>query len=236
MLKWFSFAGRLSTEFGAYVTDAGVQDSPKKRYEQIKVKGRNGDLMIDLDSYDNLTLEYPAVIPEDFDVNFAALRSFLLSQNGYQRIEDEFHPNEYRLGMFTDAVKPKLPSLKWQYGTFTLKFNCKPQRYLKSGEMEIEFTADGDMYNETQFTAKPLVRVYGTGIFGIGNQIVQITEADEYTDIDCEAMECYKGTTNCNNKVNLLSGKFPELYSGQNGVVLGTGITKIVLTPRWWTL
>lgn len=236
MLKRFSFAGKLSTEYGAYVTDAGVQDSPKKRFEQVKVQGRNGDLMIDLDTYDNLTLEYPAVIPEDFDANFAALRQFLLSQRGYQRIEDDFHPNEYRLGIFVDAIKPKVPSLRWEYGTFVLKFNCKPQRFLKDGEMELVFTADGSVYNETLFPAKPLLRVYGTGVFGMGTQIVQITDSGEYTDIDCEAMECYEGTVNRNGAVNLLSGSFPELYGGENGVVLGEGITKIIMTPRWWTL
>lgn len=236
MLKWFSFAGVPSTNFGAYVTDAGVQDSPKKRYEQVKVQGRNGDLMIDLDTYDNLQLVYPAVIPENFDVNFAALRAFLLSRKGYQRIEDEFHPNEYRLGIFVDAIKPKVPSLKWEYGTFELEFDCKPQRFLKSGEIELEFTEDADIWNETLFPAKPLLRVYGTGIFGVGTEILQIDEAGQYTDIDCEAMECYEGTTNRNGAVKLLSGKFPELYAGQNGVVLGEGITKIVVTPRWWTV
>lgn len=236
MLKRFSFAGMPSTEFGAYVTDAGVQDSPKKRFEQIKVKGRSGDLMIDLESYDNIVVEYPAVIPENFDTNFAALRAFLLSQKGYQRIEDDFHPHEFRMGMFTDAIKPKVPSLKWEYGTFELKFNCKPQRYLKNGEREIEFTADGSVYNETLFPAKPLLRVYGTGIFGIGNEVVQITEAGEYTDIDCDSMECFEGANNRNSKVNLLSGNFPELHKGDNGVVLGDGITKIVITPRWWTI
>jgi phage-related protein len=57
-----------------------------------------------------------------------------------------------------------------------------------------------------------------------------------YIDIDCETMEAYCGSTNMNANITLTSGKFPELASGSNAVAIGSGITQVTITPRWWIL
>ena len=67
---------------------------------------------------------------------------------------------------------------------------------------------------------------------------MEITSASSYTDIDCDICECYRGSLadNRNSYVKLLSGSFPTLKAGTSGVTLGSGITRIVITPRWWKL
>ena len=66
---------------------------------------------------------------------------------------------------------------------------------------------------------------------------MQITSASSYTDIDCDLQECYKDSlaTNCNGNVVLTSGSFPKLNPGTNAVTL-SGISKLVITPRYWIL
>ena len=85
------------------------------------------------------------------------------------------------------------------------------------------------------FDAKPLIRVYGVGELGIGSETITITKgATEYIDIDCDIQDCYEGLENRNGLVSLTD--FPTLPSGNTGITLGTGITKVEITPRWWTL
>ena len=88
--------------------------------------------------------------------------------------------------------------------------------------------------NPTLFDSQPLLRVYGVGALGIGSQTVTITQADVYTDIDCEMMDAFKGTANKNPYVQLTDHNFPVFKPGVNNISLGTGITKVEITPRWW--
>jgi phage-related protein len=120
-------------------------------------------------------------------------------------------------------------------GEFKLSFDCKPQRFLKAGEKTEMFTSAGMLINLTTQDAKPLIRAYGTGSFGVGDATMTISAADVYTDIDCDTQDAYKGNVNCNNKITLTAGKFPVLKPGINNIYL-SGVSKVELTPRWWTI
>ena len=49
-------------------------------------------------------------------------------------------------------------------------------------------------------------------------------------------MDAYKGTISKNGNVELSDYNFPVLVPGTNTITLGTGITKVEITPRWWQL
>lgn len=232
MRNWLTFDGVSLKDFGVYINGGGTFNAPARSREVISVPGRNGDLIIDNGRYENTDVVYHAFIYRDFSVNVEGLRNLLLSRTGYVRIEDTYHPDEFRMGVYTGNFQADV--VDWlEAGEFDLTFNCKPQRFLKSGEDAITFTSDGSLLNETMQTAKPLLRVYGTGTFSIGGATMTISSANVYTDIDCDLMDAFKGTTNCNGNI---SGTFAALAPGDNAVTLGSGITKIEITPRWWVL
>ena len=228
------FNEKSSKDFNAYITDAGVYDSGIRNYELVSIPGRNGDVVIEKNKFDNVTFTYPAVIVDDFDKNYMALNAFLSSQRGYKRLSDSFHPDEYYMAVFK-AISGQKHALHNAGGTFKIEFERKPQRYLKSGEGKKTFMGSGALKNPTLYTALPMIRAYGTGSFTINGVTVQITSANSYTDIDCELQEAYKGTTNCNGNIELISGEFPSLAPGENHISK-TGITSIELIPRWWTI
>lgn len=231
MRHWLTFGGIPSTDYGVYISGGGTFDAPARDEESVSVPGKNGDIIIDNGRYQNITVTYPAFIYRGFRPNVEALRNFLLTQRGYKRLEDTYHPAYYRMGAwsgeFTADVEENLLA-----GRFDLRFNCKPQRFLKSGELPISFMESGGLFNETPQIARPFLRVYGTGRFTIGGAEMEITQADEYTDIDCDLMDAYKGTTNCNGYV---SGIFPVLSPGRNSITLN-GVARVDITPRWWVL
>ena len=163
----------------------------------------------------------------------AALRSFLLTRTGYRRLEDTYHPDEYRMAMFEGPLSVK--EIGNIAGTFDITFNCKPQRFLKSGEKKITFTSNGEIRNNTLFPAKPIILIYGNGTAGIGQKTIEVKgNTYPYVEVDCETMDASYGATNCNSLISLTSGVFPVLSPGDNGITLGKGITKIELIPRWW--
>lgn len=236
MINYFMFDGKSSKDFGVYISGTGVFNAPERDVEEIEVPGRNGTIIVDNGRYKNLSLSYPAFIYRNYKNNVSGLRNYLLSHHGYYRLEDTYHPDEYRMARYSGGFEAE-PVDMLTGAEFTLNFDCKPQRFLKSGEMEIDITSNTTIFNETYHDAKPLIRAYGTGSFSIGDITITIDTADEYTDIDCETMEAYKDdmSTNCNGNITLEDGEFPVLASGENTITL-TDITELILTPRWWIL
>ena len=234
MRNYLIFNGYNSKDYGVYISGLNTFGGAERNVEVISVAGRNGDLTIDNGRYNNITVTYPAFIYDNFDMNVSAFRGILLSAKGYKRLEDSYHPQEYRRARYVGQFNPDV--VDWlKAGEFRLDFDCDPRRFLKEGEKVLSITTGDKIKNQTPFEAKPVIRVYGTGTITIGGVSVVVTTADGYTDIDCELQEAYKGTTNCNGNITLTDGKFPVLASGENTITY-SGFTQVDLTPNWWIL
>ena len=233
MRNYFTLDGVDSRDFGVYISGQGTFNASARDYNMIPVPGRNGDLVGPEKRFQNGTLVYPAFIYANFKQNIADFRNFLLSLVGYHDLIDSYHPTEIRKVLFQGPFNAEVVT-KNDAGSFDVEFICKPQRFLTSGQQVTTLTADGSITNPTLFDSQPLMRVYGVGALGVGSQTVTITQADEYTDIDSEMMDAFKGTANKNPYVQLTDHNFPVFKPGVNNISLGTGITKVEITPRWW--
>lgn len=251
------FNGKSLADFGVHCSGDGVFNSPEKDFETVEVPGRNGDLHIFNERFKNVDLTYKAfIVGDDYPSNYGdsfyddarsdkaidfrarmrSLRAWLMYQNGYCRLEDTYHPDEYRKALFKGPLETEAVYL--QAGEFDLTFNCMPQRFLKSGEFATTYTDDAILFNPTLFESRPFVRVYGKGSLTIGDRTITVlsTYNKSYIDIDCDIQDAYYDSTNCNKYITLVDGEFFRLEPGDNSITLGSGITKIELTPRWWTI
>lgn len=235
MRNYFTLDGVDSRDFGVYISGQGTFSAPARSYALLSVPGRNGDLIGTEKRFENGELTYPAFIYANFKQNIADFRAFLNSLFGYHRLADSYHPNEYRMVFFQGEFDPDVTA-KNDAASFDITFNAKPQRFLLSGEQVTTLTADGTITNPTRFNSQPLLRVYGAGNLGINGDTITISQADVYTDIDCEMMDAFKGTENRNQYITLTNYNFPVLVPGENGIALGAGITRVEITPRWWTV
>jgi phage-related protein len=224
-------------EYNAYDSGTESYAGPERDTEQIHVPGRSGDLIFDNGCYKNQTIPYNCFIPANFPYNFEELRNFLLSDPGYHRLEDTRHPREYRMAEVKGPINPNT-GVDNQSGTFDIVFNMKPQRWLLEGELPITFTSSGaSIVNPTRHESKPLIRAYGNGTLTIGSKTVTIAGVSEsYIDIDCETEDAFYNTAanNRNSKVTC-SGDFPRLAPGSTGITF-SGITKVIITPRWFVV
>jgi phage-related protein len=134
---YFVFNGKKSSDFNVWCSGDGLYRLPERDVEYIAVPGRNGDLAVDNGRWMNVEVTYSCFIPKHFREHYSDLVSWLASQKGYGRLEDARHPEFYWLARMDADVAPKMV-FPDDSGTFTLTFNCKPQRFLKSGEIPVE--------------------------------------------------------------------------------------------------
>jgi len=172
-----TFGNVNSADYGIYISGEGVFDAPKRAVEMVNIPGRNGALAIDQGHYENIVVTYPAhnYEPEmsDFKERLSNFRNALASQIGYQRLSDTFHPNEYRMAVFDEGLD--INPIKYNTASqFDIKFDCKPQRFLTSGETETIVASGTDITNPTQYDSRPLLKVSGRGDFTVNGYPVKI--------------------------------------------------------------
>ena len=197
LLNHLIYDGVESRDFGVFISGEGVFDAPARRGEMISIPGRNGSLFMDEGVFENITVEYPAFIgtgyEELFRTKIGDLRSALSSRGNYKRLTDTYHPDEFRLGVFREGLEVD-PQHITRAGGFTLKFDCKPQRFLISGEDPVIFTANGSITNPTLFASSPMIKVTGNGTVAIGDDGKYRFVVSNNTGtiwIDSEIMEAY---------------------------------------------
>ena len=156
-----------SSDYGIYISGEGVYNAPERVVEFIEVPGRNGSIAMDQGRYENISITYPAMYlgkdQEEFREKLSDFRNAILSQKGYQRLEDSYHPDEYRMGVYASGLEVTKVFRKMRGGEFELTFNCKPQRWLTVGALPIPVDSGDVLQNPTVFDAGPLLEVEGYG-------------------------------------------------------------------------
>lgn len=163
--KSLVFDGEDSRNYGVYITGQAVYNAPERDVEMISIPGRNGSFALDKGRFQNIEVSYPAGIFADNETDFAKaisdFRNLLCSRNGYVRLSDEYHPDEYRMAVYKSGLEVEPAQLK--AGEFNIVFDCKPQRYLLSGEEAIDVTSGEVILNPTLFESSPMLEVEGYG-------------------------------------------------------------------------
>ncbi len=176
----FEFNGINSMNNGVYISGDAVFNAPERDVEMIVIPGRNGEFIRDNGRFNNIEVTYPCGMFGDNDVTFRTkmrqFRNLLAGQTGYQRLVDTYNPDEYRLAVFKDAVEVEPAALNTA-GQFEVVFNCKPQRFLVSGETKTAVTSGSTVTNPTRFEASPLLMVDGYGTINIGDQTIEVENA-----------------------------------------------------------
>lgn len=234
--NYFIFDGVPSTDFDLYTNGKGTFDAPAADLEHKTVPGKSGDLLRFNNRYENAEINYESWIADNMRVNLRGLRSFLLSRTTYCRLEDTYHPDEYRMACYSGGLSADV-SFWNTLGRFTLTFTAKPQRYLKTGEVKIVGTGTVPIFNPSYFPSKPLIRIYGNGTLTIGNaQITVSNNANTYIDIDCELMDAHTGAVNRNADVVTNVSGYVTIGPGRGEISKTSGISSFEVTPRWYYL
>lgn len=200
--------------------------------------GRNGEAILDVGAFKNVLREYEVSFPADipFSERAASIVRWLFSSSGYAKLYDSYDPNVYRMAFCRSTGS--IESLYHEAGKLNISFECKPQRFLMSGDNPITLTSNRKILNPTGMPTEPLLQIYGKGectltIGGIEISILSLDTA--HLTIDCHTHDAYYLYANKNDTVSIKNG-FPVLGPGETDISWTGNITKVEIVPRWWSL
>lgn len=203
--------------------------------ESKTIPGRNGALIFETGSYKNRSGSASCFcLQEDVEKAISSAGRFLMSKKGYRRLETSDDPNHYWMARVENS--PQIEMRLRVLAPFDISFDCKPQRFLKSGENAVVFTANGSLYNQYVQTALPLITLYGdgTGTLTIGSCIVEVKSLDGVLYLDSDTQNAYNDKGNQNMNIN--APTFPTLPDGETQIAFSGSIERIEIVPRWWEL
>ena len=207
-MSYFTFNGKTSAEMGLVIEHAPEYGIPERVVDMISVRGRNGDVAIDTGAYANVQQVYHVYFDgrgdtTSFQKAARDIASWLMGSKGYMRLEDTYDPDVYRMAIINQAET--MNNFMDKLGRFDVVFNCKPQRFLKSGEAEIDILNQGTPtayeYNNQYMPSKPLFILTGNGTIcqyysAAGYPVQGFTVSNNSGKtmyVDCETMDAISG-------------------------------------------
>ena len=154
------FDGYNFEDYGVVVSGSGTWNMPERRTVKDTIPGRHGALITEAGEFENVEIPYPAWIAHGFAEKYEEFtRMLAMHTDKYYRLEDTYHPDYYRMARVVPGITPETGTLN-RSGSFTVAFDCKPQKWLRSGEEAVDVSAGRQgikLFNPTPYDAKPLI-------------------------------------------------------------------------------
>lgn len=239
----FTYNGVSSLDMGLRIENKNVFSAPQYEVKFQSIPGRDGDLILPNGRYPNVQVTYSVFLPAktlpELQRKLTAVKAWLFTEpDRYHELRDSYDTETFRRAVINTQLD--IEDQLNRIGVFTVSFSCLPFKYLDSGQETITLTSSSNLSNPTAFTAKPLIRINGSGECRItfrnttGGLRLDLTELDGYMEIDSEQMNCYKGAEPKNDCVE--GNGFPVLLPGTNRIIFSGDITSVEIKPRWVTL
>ena len=232
----FWLDGVSSSSVGISLQGPPRFSSPVPIVERKRIPGRNGYIIFDTGVYENRTGVFECFsLSEDVEATLRCVNNYLFKKSGYRKLETQNDPFHFWMARVESGARMEIRN--GVLAPYEIKFDCKPQRFLKSGDSEIKFSSEGGVLtNHTFYEAKPLIKIYGIepGVVKIGSCKINVLDmTDSPIIIDCETMDIHGGYKNLSDRISM--DKFPILVPGEN-IIEVSGVTTVSITPRWWEL
>lgn len=248
IINSFNFGGEPSYNYGIAIEAPPTISGAERGIETISIPGRDGELLIDKGYYKNVTVSYETWAYVPCARNYTnchvfsyykqsewahSVKSWLQSQPCvYRPLSDTYDNGYIRYGYFSGEFNANAEANTIIKQTIT--FSCKPFCYSSVG-LESHTLKSGEILkNPFQFTAKPLIEIFGNGTatLEVGDKSWTI-DVDGSITMDSELKQIYKGTQNLSG--NKHGDSYPELPPGECGITF-SGCDSVIITPRWCTL
>lgn len=230
------FGGKYSDDFGIYVEEPPSYIWPEHSYDHHKVNGKHGDVLTDFDRFENVTKKYKISAYDGVDFYSVARKvSDWLHHgfaDGYMRLEDSYEPDCYMLAVYEESNT--LENQLGKAGRCEITFNCKPQRFLVSGDRKVDIRQSGStITNPTNYPSSPLIKFYGAGTIHVNG--VEIVVYNNFNGITFDS-ETYNAVDSVGNNMNayIYTLNPVRLSPGINTIMFDGDIYNLSIVPRWW--
>lgn len=221
-------------------------DRPERKYDRYSVPGRNGDIFVMQDAWENVEQSYDIWWEDSISATVAeggyTLSEWLFGTSDYATLTDDFDPDHYRKAVFLGPYD--VENTMQKLGRARITFDCDPRRFLNSGLNWININSGAYTYitNPTPFVAKPVVELEDST--ATGHQIKVENGADAsaliiaagvgsfIADSSRESITYSDGTP----AFASVSGTYPLLWPGENELIIYGYFDSAKIQPNWWTL
>lgn len=199
---------------------------PVRNVEEKLVSGRDGSLIIDRGTYQN--------IPIMLIGHAECKRTELIVYFGTTgELKFETSPDRFWKYRVT-AIDIKEVLDDGVLLAFSINMSLDPHKYLVYGKSKIIGSSTLSLKNDYNANAYPFLKIKGTGTIGIiknGIQILSIKDITDYVDIDCEADVIHRNNVNYDNKA---TGDTFYLDANKTTELKFTGnVSEVILIPNW---
>ena len=229
MKDYFIWNGIKSTEYGIHISEHPPITLPAERSTQTNVPGRPGSLTIleGDDVYDDLLLTVTCFVTDTSRISEIGR---WLKGGGTVTFAN-------RLGGYYKArVVNQIPFEKILRGnphcSFSINFRCFPFWYSDDNPIITVTSSGSAITNPGSVYAEPVITVYGSGTITlmVGTAIVELEDIKDSIVLDCTLKEAYKEDVLMNDH---MTGEFPVLVPGLNGISWTGNVSKVAVTPNW---
>lgn len=223
-----SFKDQMASQHGLLVVTRPDIPIPELQVETIKVPGRDGLLVSDIQRYAaiELTVAFNYLTsPEKWNEHLRMVKSWA-SGSGRLILGDD--PNYYYKVLYTQASVAERTSRR--IGNLSVTFVCDPYQYRIDGD--IEYEPEDCLFNGYDVCHPVYIIVgNGTATLTINGNSVQAAVDDKVT-IDSDLMIAYDADGNVANTSTI--GDYAGLYlqPGDNEIQISDGYT-LTMIPRW---
>ena len=243
------FNGQSSRDYGIIIERRPPHNHGIRRGEAYQIAGRNGTFYREDGTFDNYIQPYDVAILEGLarraDLRAADVAAWLLGSSDYCRLEDGFEPEFFRMARYAGPLN--IEQIMGSWGRCTLEFDCRPERWMRSGEEPVKGSGtDPMLFNPTAFHSKPLIKLFGA----YANTLTLTVNGVHYLDaigqgssgpvvIDCDTGEITNAAgVNISGTVTFYGtyNELPTFQPGVNNISLNSYVTGFEIIPRWRTL
>lgn len=243
---YFVFNDESSLNYNLAVRERASYTAAERNIDYIDIMGRNGSLLRDKGTFKNVDEPVSCYLfAKDQKINnireeASATFRWLKSPRGW--CELRYSDDPY---YFMKAHVPQMLSFNEVFHLFyvgegEITFTRKPERWSVTGQQINTLTKSGEvLINPELFESYPIIKVYGSGniTLYVNNKVVVLENITDPITLDSEMKNSYTRTNNvlisANHKVK---NTLPTLSSGENEIAWIGDVSKIEITPRWWTI
>ena len=216
-----------STSLGLRLTAPVAIPASVRRADDIEVEGRAGTLTR-FTGWEDTEIELDLAVPIRDGLH--QYRQAAHELTNAQTIAFTGEPGTYRKVKHCEVSELRRELSGW--GFFTARLTCQPFTYLTEGLNPVTLTASGTITNPGLLDADPIITVTGTGALSltINARVYHVNSPAGSVTLDSARLVAH---VSGRVQTDALSEAFPTFKPGLNRITLGTGISKIVITPNW---
>lgn len=230
------FNNQYSDELGVMVEQPPEYVWPEYQFEHQKVKGKNGDILGDPDRFENVIKKYKISAYDGTDFYAVASKVSDWLHCGYNkkyiRLEDSYEPDVFRMATYEETNN--LENILAQAGKCEISFNCKPQKFLLSGDKRIGISYSGKtITNPTNYPSLPIIAFNGSGTIRVNGLEIVVYNNFNTIRFDAETYDAFDISGRNMNPYIYTIDKI-VLNPGTNTITYEGNIYNLSIIPRWW--